>query len=276
MADVIQDFPQVLHTRTQMFCRQVPSQVATHQFVDQLINLFFPMRDKRGITQTEMAERWSDLQRDFLAIIQPLCLEVIVEQCPCAELTRRFFERMPALYDSLLADAQMYKDSDPAAHCVEEVIVCYPGFYAIMVHRIAHEIHQLGIPILPRVVAEYAHSRTGIDIHPGAQIGAHFYIDHGTGVVIGETTVIGRRVKIYQGVTLGATFVDKELSGQRRHPTIEDDVIIYAGSTILGGETVIGHDTIVGGNVWLTESVSPNSVVYHKPEVLIRDKSPRA
>ena len=141
-----------------------------------------------------------------------------------------------------------------------------------MVYRIAHIAYRLQIPVLPRVMTEYAHSQTGIDINPGAQIGPHFYIDHGTGIVIGETTVIGKNVCLYQGVTLGATYVDKELRGQQRHPTIEDNVIIYAGSTILGGNTVIGHDTVIGGNVWLTESVPPHSTVYHKPEIRIKSK----
>ena len=127
------------------------------------------------------------------------------------------------------------------------------------------------IPVLPRVISEYAHTKTGIDIHPGATIGNHFFIDHGTGIVIGETAIIGSSVKIYQGVTLGALYVGKELANKKRHPTIEDNVIIYAGSTILGGDTVIGHDTVVGGNSWITESVQPFSVVYHKPSVVIRD-----
>ena len=141
-----------------------------------------------------------------------------------------------------------------------------------MVYRIAHVAYKLHIPVVSRVMTEYAHSKTGIDINPGAQIGPDFYIDHGTGIVIGETTVIGRNVCLYQGVTLGATYVDKELRGQKRHPTIEDNVIIYAGSTILGGNTVIGHDTVIGGNVWLTESVPPHSTVYHKPEIRIKPK----
>ena len=164
----------------------------------------------------------------------------------------------------------MYHRCDPASHCTEEVILCYPGFYAVMVHRLAHIAYRLNVAVMPRVMSVYAHTQTGIDIHPGAQIGEHFYIDHGTGVVIGETCVIGRNVRIYQGVTLGATFVDKELRGVQRHPTIEENVIIYAGSTILGGDTVIGHDTIIGGNVWLTESVPPYSTVYHKPEIRIK------
>ena len=201
-------------------------------------------------------------------IIKPLC----PEECHCEKLIEHFFNEVPTIYSHLMEDATLYKECDPAAYCTEEVILCYPGFYAVTVYRFSHILHQLHIPVLPRVISEYAHSQTGIDIHPGATIGPNFYIDHGTGIVIGETTVIGKNVKIYQGVTLGAKFVDKELSGVRRHPTIEDNVIIYAGSTILGGDTVIGHDTVVGGNVWLTESVPPYSTVYCHPEVVIKGK----
>lgn len=273
MADFMHDFPARLYETTRSLTREVPSPVATRRFVDSLTNLLFPIREKRDLSRAEMQVRWEGLQRDFLEIISPLCRDL---DCCCNNLTERFFGEIPALYDSLLDDASVYEQSDPAARCVEEVILCYPGFYAVMVYRIAHIMYRLGVPILPRVITEYAHSRTGIDINPGARIGPHFYIDHGTGIVIGESTVIGSNVKIYQGVTLGATFVTKELCGQQRHPTIEDNVIIYAGSTILGGDTVVGHDTIIGGNVWLTESVPPYSTVYHKPEVFIKGNPQRS
>ncbi len=187
-------------------------------------------------------------------------------------LAERFFERLPAVCEELWEDAEMFCRNDPAACNAREVMMCYPGFYAIMVHRLAHEIHSLGVPILPRVLSEDAHSRTGIDIHPAATIGKHFYIDHGTGIVIGETSVIGDNVKMYQGVTLGATFVDKDLQGVKRHPTIEDDVILYANCTILGGETIIGAGSIIGGNVWLTESVPAGTTVFHKADIVIRTK----
>jgi serine O-acetyltransferase len=167
-----------------------------------------------------------------------------------------------------LEDAELFTESDPASAGHDEVILCYPGFYAIMVYRFANAIHALGIPILPRLLSEHAHSRTGIDIHPGATIGRHFYIDHGTGIVIGETTVIGDGVKMYQGVTLGATFVKKDLQGTKRHPTIEDGVILYAGCTILGGGTVIGRGSVIGGNVWLTESVEPGTKVFYRSEIV--------
>jgi serine O-acetyltransferase len=152
-----------------------------------------------------------------------------------------------------------------------EVVMAYPGVYAVTVHRLAHELYRLGVPVIPRIMSEIAHSKTGIDIHPGATIGERFFIDHGTGVVIGETTVIGRNVKIYQGVTLGALSFDKDpvtgalVKGIKRHPNVEDDVVIYAGATILGGSTVIGRGSEIGGNVWLKDSVPPNSRVYNKP-----------
>jgi serine O-acetyltransferase len=170
----------------------------------------------------------------------------------------------------LLEDAADFLQCDPAAKNVDEVMLCYPGFYAIAIYRLASELYRMNIPVLPRAMSEYAHSRTGIDIHPGATIGRNFYIDHGTGVVIGETTEIGNYVKIYQGVTLGAIYVEKNLQNTKRHPTIVDNVIIYAGSAILGGNTVIGRNTVIGGNVWLTESVAPNSLVYHKAEMVVK------
>lgn len=269
MADTIKNFPNRLYRMTQVFCREVPSQVAARHFIDSLVNLMFPIRDRRGMSLKEIDLRWENLQQEFLQIIRPLCAEM---DCCCERLTEQFFSEIPLIYTRLMQDATLYKSCDPAACYTEEVILCYPGFYAVTVYRLSHVLHKLQIPVLPRVVSEYAHSQTGIDIHPGAKIGPGFYIDHGTGVVIGETTLIGRNVKLYQGVTLGATFVEKELSGVKRHPTIEDNVIVYAGSTILGGQTTIGHDTVVGGNVWLTESVPPHSTVYHKPEIIIKGK----
>mgnify|MGYP002114843488 FL=1 len=268
MADAIKNFPARLYKMTETFCHEVPSQVAVRRFVDELTNVMFPVRDDKHISEVQIAARWEKLQQDFLKIICPLCS---CKQVDCKELTQKFFSEIPLVYTGLVRDAEMYSTCDPASYCIEEVILCYPGFYAIMVYRIAHIAYRLQIPVLPRVMTEYAHSQTGIDINPGAQIGPHFYIDHGTGIVIGETTVIGKNVCLYQGVTLGATYVDKELRGQQRHPTIEDNVIIYAGSTILGGNTVIGHDTVIG-NVWLTESVPPHSTVYHKPEIRIKSK----
>lgn len=165
------------------------------------------------------------------------------------------------------SDAIALYSGDPSATCLSEVILTYPGLEAIATHRIAHFFYQSNVPILPRAFSEIAHGKTGIDIHPGAQIGESFFIDHGTGVVIGETAVIGVNVKIYQGVTLGALSVDKSLAQKKRHPSIEDNVVIYSHATILGGETVIGNGCVIGGNVWVTKSIPPRSVVYHKSEV---------
>jgi serine O-acetyltransferase len=181
-----------------------------------------------------------------------------------------FWDQLPTIYETIKKDAHAIYVGDPAAYSQSEVILTYPGFYAIAVHRLAHVFYQFKVPYLPRILAEYAHRKTGIDIHPGASIGENFCIDHGTGIVIGETAVIGNNVKLYQGVTLGALSVDKNLAQTKRHPTLEDGVVIYSNATILGGETVIGKGSIVGGNVWLIESIPPHSRVYHKEEVVIK------
>ncbi|MDR1565906.1 MAG: serine acetyltransferase [Treponema sp.] len=173
-----------------------------------------------------------------------------------------FFEEIPKILAALALDMEAAFRGDPAAKSTAEVILSYPGFQAIVVHRLAHFFWTREVPLIPRMMSEFVHSRTGIDIHPGAQIGESFFIDHGTGVVIGETTVIGKNVKLYQGVTLGALSVKKEEADKKRHPTIEDDVTIYANATILGGQTVIGRGSILGGSVWITESVPPDSTVY--------------
>ena len=180
--------------------------------------------------------------------------------------TEGFFAAAPGIRKMLREDVRAGYEGDPAARSELEVVLSYPGFRAIAVHRVAHALRALGVPLLPRMMSERAHSRTGIDIHPGATIGPGFFIDHGTGVVIGETCVIGRRVKLYQGVTLGALSFAKDENGQlvkgvKRHPDVEDNVVVYAGATILGGSTVIGHDSVIGGNVWLVHSVPPMSKV---------------
>jgi len=173
----------------------------------------------------------------------------------------RFMERLPAIYEALLADADAICQGDPAARSRDEVILAYPGFFAIALYRIAHALHELGALLAARLLTEYGHRETGIDIHPAATIGSRFSIDHGTGVVIGETAILGDGVKLYQGVTLGAASVRKDLSRTKRHPTIGNRVVIYSNATILGGDTEVGDDSIVGGNVWLTASVPPRSVV---------------
>jgi serine O-acetyltransferase len=182
-------------------------------------------------------------------------------------IVKTILDRLPAVRAMLALDVQAAFDGDPAAKNVDETIYCYPGLFAISVQRLAHEFYNLDVPLLPRVITEYAHSLTGIDIHPGAKLGPSLFIDHGTGVVIGETSEIGRNVKIYQGVTLGALApaYGQMLRGTKRHPTIEDDVTIYAGATILGGETVIGQGSVIGGNVFITQSVPPHTQVTQEP-----------
>jgi serine O-acetyltransferase len=178
------------------------------------------------------------------------------------EIATRLFEALPVISDRLAEDVAAAFDGDPAATGFDEIILAYPGLRAVFTYRIAHELHMLGVPLIPRIMTEFAHLETGIDIHPGARIGRHFFVDHGTGTVIGETTDIGDRVKLYQGVTLGALSFPKNekgelIRGKKRHPTVEDDVVIYAGATILGGGTVIGRGSVIGGSVWLTSSVPP-------------------
>lgn len=188
-----------------------------------------------------------------------------VEDSHCFKLAEKtalaLIEEIPEIRRKIALDVQAAYKGDPAAKSTEEVIVSYPGLEAIVVHRLAHFLYANGVPVIPRIMSEYVHGKTGIDIHPGAVIGESFFIDHGTGVVIGETTVIGNNVKIYQGVTLGALSVKKELMDKKRHPTIEDDVTIYANATILGGQTVIGKGSTVGGNTWVTKSVEPGTTV---------------
>ncbi|MBQ0032026.1 MAG: serine acetyltransferase, partial [bacterium] len=180
-----------------------------------------------------------------------------------------FVARLPEAKRLVETDVQAAYEGDPAATSPMEVVMAYPGLYAVTIHRLAHELYNLKVPIIPRIMSELAHSKTGIDIHPGATIGERFFIDHGTGVVVGETTVIGKNVKLYQGVTLGAKSFQKDpetgalVKGIKRHPNVEDNVVIYAGATILGGDTTIGHDSEIGGSVWLIESVPPNSRVYN-------------
>jgi serine O-acetyltransferase len=184
-----------------------------------------------------------------------------------------FFRNLEDIKEILLKDAEFILESDPAATELIEVIAIYPGFLAIFCYRIANALAKLSVPLLPRMITEYSHKVTGIDIHPHAEIGCPFAIDHGTGIVIGETTKIGNNVKLYQGVTLGALSVDKSKASKKRHPTIEDNVVLYSGCTILGGETVVGRNSIIGGNVWLTESIAPFSVVYHKSEIVVRNQN---
>ena len=203
----------------------------------------------------------SDLERE---------IALLMTAADAKRIAAEFVAALPEVKRLVETDVVAAYEGDPAATSRMEVVMAYPGLYAVTVHRLAHELYRAGVPIIPRVMSELAHSKTGIDIHPGATIGERFFIDHGTGVVIGETTVIGRNVRLYQGVTLGGLSFDKDekgvlVKGLKRHPNIEDNVVIYANATILGGETVIGHDSEIGGNVWLKDSVPPNSRVYNRP-----------
>ena len=249
---------------------KLPSRSFIYKFTDDLIDMLFPIESTFAFKYEVAGEKEERLQRALKEILQPLNEKLALTP---DEIAKKLFGTLSSIYDKLIMDAAFFMKSDPAAESIEEVIIAYPGFYAITVYRLAHELTKLNVPIVPRVISEYAHTRTGIDIHPAATIGTPFFIDHGTGVVIGQTTLIGDYVKIYQGVTLGALAVKKESQGAKRHPTIGDHVILYAGSCILGGDTNVGHDSVIGGNVWLTESVAPLSIVYHKSEVHIRDKS---
>lgn len=264
MSETLEHFFQRLDTEQQRLEKKVPPKVAAHHLVDELFNLLFPVQ----CADPKPARlQYAILKHDLELLLQP----VLTDRDP-ARVSEAFFRRLPAVHDALLEDAQAILQFDPAATCLEEVIATYPGFQAIAVYRIAHCLYQLEVPLVPRVFSEYLHGKTGIDIHPAASIGKAFFIDHGTGVVIGATAVIGNNVKIYQGVTLGALQVDKSLADVKRHPTIEDNCIIYANSTILGGETVVGHSSVIGGNTWLTASVPPYSVVLHQPQVKVRTK----
>ena len=235
-------------------------------FIDDLLGiLFLQLAGETPPGAEEIERRLRASERALGAALRP-----VVAEHECARIARSFFESLPGIRDRILLDAEAIVAGDPAAEGVDEVIGAYPGFLAIAVHRLAHELRRLGVPIVPRILSEVAHSRTGVDIHPGATIGASFCIDHGTGIVVGETAVIGDHVKLYQGVTLGALSVEKSAAGTKRHPTIGDRVVIYANATVLGGETVIGHDSVIGGNVFLTSSVPAHSVVYHTSQVRVR------
>lgn len=250
------------------FCMETPSMVKTHEFVENIVHVLFPIKLDCKVEENEILH---ELEKSSLELKDLLfSLRNSIDGTP-EELTARFMKELPAAYDEMIEDAVAIARFDPASSCMEEVILAYPGFYCIAVYRMAHILYRMKVPLLPRIMMEYVHGQTGIDIHPGAKIASPFFIDHGTGIVIGETAEIGKNVKIYQGVTLGALSVEKDMARTKRHPTIEDNVVIYAGSTILGGGTVIGHDTVVGGNTWITESVLPHSVVYRQHRVVVKD-----
>ncbi len=228
----------------------------------------------QGVTQLYML-----LSEQVINSIRHDCMRYNLTCRECIDsgydITLKVMEAIPALRDILATDVQAAYDGDPAARSYDEIIFSYPGIYAITIYRVAHLLYKFNVPLLPRIMTEHAHGQTGIDIHPGAEIGERFVIDHGTGVVIGETTTIGRDVRLYQGVTLGALSLPRgageKYRGRKRHPDIEDEVIIYSGATILGGNTTIGARSVIGGNVWLTESVPPDTqVILEKPQLTYR------
>ena len=245
-------------------CPTCPDPKDVIQFFKDLLGVLFPETTQLSHLSEEEFSAYIDQLRRTLPTLFYHCVQG--DQC-VDNLAGRFFDAIPRIHGQLKDDVQAMFSGDPAARSTSEVIRSYPGFYAIAAYRIANCLHRLDIRSMPRIITEHAHNVTGIDIHPGATIGNSFCIDHGTGVVIGETTMIGDHVKIYQGVTLGALSVKKEDAEIKRHPTIEDNVVIYAGATILGGETIIGHDSIVGGNVWLTRSIPPHSKVYYQSDM---------
>jgi serine O-acetyltransferase len=273
----------------------LPSRDAIIESIKKLRQVVFPgYFGRQGLTAQNVKYRIGELVMDLSDMLfdQVRCCIKYREQVPgtngvadegrisrdAADVVAEFLQRIPKVRAILATDVEAHFEGDPAAKSTDETIFCYPGLFAIMVQRLAHELYNMQVPLLPRIMTEYAHSLTGVDIHPGAQLGERFFIDHGTGVVIGETTEIGRNVKIYQGVTLGALApaYGQMLRGQKRHPTIEDDVTIYAGATILGGETIIGRGAVIGGNVFITQSVPAyNQVSAEPPKLKYRARQPK-
>lgn len=272
--------------------RFLPSRHEILEVVQLLQQLFYPgYVGRQDLTDANLAYHVGTLLstiREKLHRQIETCLCFAAERAgdpgrSCTEEARRlttaFLERLPEIREALILDVQAAYDGDPAAESLDEVILAYPGLLAITVYRVAHELHAMGVPLMPRIMSEWAHSQSGTDIHPGARIGRSFFIDHATGVVVGETTQIGSNVKLYQGVTLGALSIPRDARGRvirdtKRHPTVEDNVTVYANATVLGGQTVIGEDSIVGGSVFVTASVPPSTrVALRPPEMTLRSKA---
>ncbi|MBO9571115.1 MAG: serine acetyltransferase [Chitinophagaceae bacterium] len=256
-------FVSQLYNRRQKNVLDIPENESVKDFTDKLFNLLFIPQSTRNLSAADIEKELNSLSSYLTTLIYHVTHDVTNSQL----IAEKFFDKLPEIYNTSLKDAEVIARFDPAASSVEEVLVAYPGFYAVAIYRLAHQLFLEGIPTLPRLLTEYAHRQTGIDIHPGATIGESFFIDHGTGIVIGETAVIGNNVKLYQGVTIGGLLSEEKTEG-RRHPIIEDNVTIYGGAVILGGNTVIGRESIIGGNVWLTQSVPSHSYVYQNHEVL--------
>ncbi len=250
--------------------KRFPDKHLLFDFAEQLFSFLFTTDPKSYKSKEEWQRAYDGLSKNLKRLI----VQVELEEQKAQRITEAFFRALEEIYPQLLVDATTIAQFDPAAVSIDEVFIAYPGFFATAIYRFAHQLHSQKAVLIARLLSEYAHSKTGIDIHPAAVIGSSFFIDHGTGIVIGESATIGNNVKIYQGVTLGALSVAKELASQKRHPTIMDNVTIYSGATILGGKTIVGENSIIGGNVWLTKSVEPNSIVYHKSEIIVRDKNP--
>ena len=244
---------------------EIPSLDNLKQIIQNLFKLIYPkvLKNKKESTKILKLEVLSMLESE---------IQKVKSDSLCAV---KFLKKIPYIKKKMKDDLIATLQADPAANSIEEIIVSYPGIYAITIYRIAHELYLLDVPFIPRMLSELAHNKTGIDIHPGASIGHSFFIDHGTGIVIGETTIIGNRVKIYQGVTLGALSLEKgqELKGKKRHPTIQDDVVIYANATILGGNTIIGKNVTIGSNVFILESIKANmKVLLKRPDLILKEK----
>lgn len=262
--DIDSDFLKKIYNKHKD-CAKCPSTVLVPQFFTDLLGILFPnFASSPVLDYVEFQKRIQTLNFE---LAQVLARNGTDEETDHINQANTFFELLPDIYKKIQMDVDAMFEGDPAAKTREEVIRSYPGFYAIAAYRVANALCDIGVKIIPRMITEHAHGKTGIDIHPKANIGNYFCIDHGTGVVIGETTEIGEHVKIYQGVTLGALSVNKEDAKIKRHPTIGDRVVIYAGATILGGNTEIGENSIIGGNVWLTKSIPANSKVYYKAQM---------
>lgn len=245
--------------------KKLPDKAKTEAWVEDLFYWLFSI----GEAYSEydfFIKKETQLQSDLNELLK----NVLTNTENTETIAKDFFAALETIHHWLEADLEAVFQFDPAAKSRSEVLVAYPGFFAIAVYRLSHELWKINVPVLPRLISEYVHSKTGIDIHPGAKIGERFFIDHGTGIVIGETSVIGNDVKIYQGVTLGALTVSKDKASAKRHPTIGNNVIIYANATILGGKTTIGDESVIGGNVWITNSIPAKSLVYHKSEIIIK------
>ena len=245
----------------------VPPNEQIAEWALDVMGVLFPEQSRKTFRSAREMEMEMGVLQERLGLM--LVKTASCRTLDCRSVAAAFFQQLPEVYRLLQTDIQAILSGDPAARSEFEVVRAYPGFFALCFYRLAHVLLQLNVPLLPRILTEYAHGRTGIDIHPGARIGEYFQVDHGTGIVIGETTEIGHHVKIYQGVTLGALSVEKSLANSKRHPTIGDHVILYSNATILGGETVVGDHSIIGGNVWLTHSVPPGTLVFHDPTITV-------